>query len=197
MVKWLFLFTLVLTSCVKKEDPKSKVIKLISETKNVDVDLWEIKVITLDKTETTTKLIEKEVCNKYNVIYTIELKENCYESKSILEENLITAQLMKVLEKDDPIYKPGKCYTLKDVEHNLAEVKKESLAKVGQKMCLSYKHILQGGGCSKEVEITPELVEENFQRIAVKAKQDLNKENLHLAGEQIVESLKIELCDKN
>lgn len=193
MVKLLIMLLLSL-SCSKPVGIKSKLIKIIEQTTKVEPGLWKIKIINWEKISETKKIPTKEVCSEYNVIFAIELQETCYESKSFLEENVITSQILKTLNPAEKIYTPGKCYTEADVNANLESLKQEASKDIGKKRCISWKHILQGGGCETEIEITAQMVEDNLKKLQVKAKKDFETQTKYLEGEQFIEKTKVELC---
>lgn len=195
MTKFIIFILLVLVSCTNKKDNfKAELNKFIAEKKEIDTELWEMKLLSSELVEKSENLSEKKRCETLNVVYSIVLKKDCYENKDFLDENLITAQIKKALMKDEKTFKMGNCFTDQDVATNLEKWKTDQMKTVGQKICVSYEHILLGGDCQKEVVVTKEMVESDYNDVKQKAQSSLSSQTVHKKGEQFLESEKVKVC---
>lgn len=182
--------------------------KLIKDTiinaKIFDKDLWNVKTFSLNFIESSESDAGK--CQMFDVLYKIELKESCWvnnkRNESFWHKNSIVDKILELFSSEEnkaerAIFKEGNCFGESYLKKQLDDAKTEQYKTIGTKVCTSYRHIIFGGGCAKEVTVSKEMVDGVLSDLKESLYSDVEKYPKKEKGYQIPMTIKADYCKNN
>lgn len=141
MKKIFFLFFILLIGCEKEDN---SYLEFFDQKVDVDLRNWSYEIVKVD-------INEEGDCKKYNILYNISLKNDCFENSDLVSD------IKRIFFNGEMnIYKKGRCWTYENIKDEVEIYKNELSKHINNNICVKKDFI---GNCaisefidSKEVE---------------------------------------------